>query len=339
VATISSERPSRTALQANQIASYARRLTYAELPEALELCVRDPIAAVGAAARIQETLTATSLRDTKTEFWRWPADGVIKALASASGNLNFVMPTREPGTENAAAAPTAQEVAAAATAFAAQARQWGPRCTSIVGRAELVLPCWRQLAPYWPAPREVRYNQPLLVIDEQQEAVTRWQVDKRLLGNDLPDELGMDLPDELSVRRSQTSDLDYVLPACIAMYTEEMGYSPLIFGEKSFRDRVIATIDAGRSFAIIDGNPPRVVFKAEIGPVALGVAQLQGIWIPPDLRGCGIAKPALQSVISTIMSEVAPRVSLYVNYANLRARRLYQDLGFRPVGTLATVLL
>src|ERR1700729_4285059 len=43
----------------------------------------------------------------------------------------------------------------------------------------------------------------------------------------------------------------------------------------------------GPSFARIEGG--RVVFKAEIGSVPPQVCQVQGVWVPPDLRGRGIA--------------------------------------------------
>ena len=49
--------------------------------------------------------------------------------------------------------------------FADRARRYGRGCSSIVGRAELVLPLWDELSSRWSPPREVRADQPLLVLE------------------------------------------------------------------------------------------------------------------------------------------------------------------------------
>ncbi|MGD9530692.1 MAG: DUF4081 domain-containing protein, partial [Pseudonocardia sp.] len=48
--------------------------------------------------------------------------------------------------------------------FADRARRHGRTCSSVVGRAELVLPMWEQLAEHWAPAREVRADQPLMVL-------------------------------------------------------------------------------------------------------------------------------------------------------------------------------
>lgn len=52
----------------------------------------------------------------------------------------------------------------------------------------------------------------------------------------------------------------------------------------------------------------------------------------------GLATAAMAAVTRDALLRVAPTVSLYVNDFNLPARRVYERCGFRPVGTLATVL-
>jgi len=53
--------------------------------------------------------------------------------------------------------------------FADRARRHGRGCSSIVGRAELVLPLWHDLSGHWTRPREVRADQPLMVLSRAGE--------------------------------------------------------------------------------------------------------------------------------------------------------------------------
>ena len=82
-----------------------------------------------------------------------------------------------------------------------------------------------------------------------------------------------------------------------------------------------------------------MIFKTDIGSLALGCAQLQGVWLAPELRGHGLAVPMLASVVEQVMVGPAPLVTLYVNDFNAPARATYEHLGFREVGDFSTVLL
>jgi predicted GNAT family acetyltransferase len=46
----------------------------------------------------------------------------------------------------------------------------------------------------------------------------------------------------------------------------------------------------------------------------------------------------MAAVVQHVRAHVAPTVSLYVNDYNVRAVRTYERVGFRTVGTFATVL-
>ncbi len=201
-------------------------------------------------------------------------------------------------------------------ALADAMRRRGRRCSSIVGPAEAVLGIWDLLRPTWSQPRDVRGDQPSLSITSQPL-----------------------VPADPLVRRSDSQDFEILFPASVAMFTEEVGYSPTVAGA-AYESRVRELIDRGRSFVRIEEGPqgPRVVFKAELGAVSLGVAQVQGVWVPPDLRGRGIATAGVAAVVRTALAEVAPTVSLYVNSYNLAALAAYRKVGFREVGTYATVL-
>lgn len=188
------------------------------------------------------------------------------------------------------------------------------RCSSFVGDREEVLDLWRLLEPAWGPAREVRDDQRLLVMDTD-----------------------ADIPHDPHVRMATLADLDVLLPACVDMFTEEVGISPVRGGAGSaYRDRVAEIVRAGRSFVrIVDG---RIEFKAEIGAATPDACQVQGVWVAPELRGRGMSVPAMASVIHLARSAISPTVSLYVNAFNTPAMRSYASVGFRPYGHFATVL-
>jgi uncharacterized protein len=202
---------------------------------------------------------------------------------------------------------------AAVAAYAARARIQGRRCSSIVGPAEAVAELWSLLAPHWGTPREIRPVQPVMQISGPPRAE----------------------PDPL-VRQVSPHELDVMLPACIAMFTEEVGVSPIgSDGGAAYRGRVAELIRAGRSYARIDDG--LVIFKAEIGAVTPHACQVQGVWVPPAARGRGHAVRGMASVVVAAL-RIAPVVSLYVNDFNAPARAAYQKAGFTETGAFMSVL-
>jgi uncharacterized protein len=187
-------------------------------------------------------------------------------------------------------------------------------CSSIVGRADAVLELWNQLNRQWGPARDVRPNQPLLVTDTAPLT-----------------------PPDPQVRLVRPHEIDLLFPAAVAMYSEEVGVSPLANnGGRTYRRRVTDLVRAERAYArFVDG---RVVFKAELAVVTRRTAQVQGVWVAPEWRGLGLATAAVAAVVLDALTRVAPTVSLYVNDFNVPARRVYARCGFRPVGALATVL-
>jgi len=51
-----------------------------------------------------------------------------------------------------------------------------------------------------------------------------------------------------------------------------------------------------------------------VGFATSEVAQLQGVWVIPELRGQGLAAPALASVVDLVHEEIAPNVRRYYGY-------------------------
>lgn len=185
---------------------------------------------------------------------------------------------------------------------------------TIVGPRRQVTGLWQGLEEVLPRPRDQRWDQPHL------EIATRPQV----------------APDP-QVRRSVEDDLGILYPACVAMYTEEVGVSPEAdSGGSAYRARVRQLIGRGWSFSRIEDG--EVVFKAEVACTSPYAAQVQGVWVHPERRGEGIAAPAMAAVVEQVRREIAPTVSLYVNAHNTAARRAYERVGFRQTATFSTLM-
>ncbi|MDT7538210.1 MAG: uncharacterized protein QOI82_1795, partial [Actinomycetota bacterium] len=139
------------------------------------------------------------------------------------------------------------------------------------------------------------------------------------------------------VRLVRPHQLEQLLPACVAMFTEEVGVSPLAGdGGSLYRARVEELIATGRAFARVEDGT--VVFKAEIGAATSAACQVQGVWVHPPLRRRGVGAAGMAAVVQQAQASIAPVVSLYVNDFNVAARRSYKKVGFKEIGTFASVL-
>ncbi|MGE5292365.1 MAG: GNAT family N-acetyltransferase [Micromonosporaceae bacterium] len=203
---------------------------------------------------------------------------------------------------------------AAVRAFAERARKQGRRCSSLVGPAAAVKDLWTFLRPYWGPARAIRTAQPVMAISGPPQVAA-----------------------DSAVRQVRPDELGILLPACVAMFTEEVGVSPAGGdGGALYRARVSELISGGRAFARIEGG--RVIFKAEIGAVTPNACQVQGVWVNPRVRGRGLAAPGMAAVVAAAQRMFAPLVTLYVNDFNLPARAAYTRTGFTEVGTFMSVL-
>ncbi|MFD3541485.1 GNAT family N-acetyltransferase [Streptomyces sp. NPDC058662] len=232
------------------------------------------------------------------EMWGWYADGELRSLCYAGANLVPVCAERD-----------------AVRAFADRARRTGRRCSSIVGPAEPTRLLWQLLEPSWGPARDVRSHQPLMTMERPSATVEA---------------------DPL-VRRVRKDEVELIMPACVAMFTEEVGISPMAGdGGLLYQARVAELVGTGRSFARVEDG--RIVFKAEIGAATPRACQIQGVWVDPEFRGLGHSERGMAAVVAHALRDVAPVVSLYVNDFNTAARASYRRVGFREVGAFMSVL-
>ncbi len=231
------------------------------------------------------------------QMWGFEQGGRLVSLCYAGANLVPV-----------------QADSAAVAAFADRALRQGRRCSSVVGPSAAVRELWGYLRPHWGPARDVRAAQPLMAIDGAPAVA----------------------PDP-HVRRVRTDEIDILLPASIAMFTEEVGVSPLAGdGGAAYRARVAELVRSGRAFARIEDG--QVIFKAEVGAATRQACQVQGVWVRPEFRGRGLAAPGMAAVVAAAQRSISPVVSLYVNDFNAPARAAYHRAGFRQVGEFMSVL-
>lgn len=273
-----------------------RVLTQADLPAALAVTSRDPVANVFVASR----LATAGLGGSRfgAEVWGYEVEGRLESLCYVGAN---VVPV--------------EACSDAIRAFGARAAGQPRRCSSIVGRVEQVEPFWARVAGAWGHARDVRVAQPLMAVET----------------------VAPDVAADSRVRLVGPEDFEVLMPACVAMFSEEVGVSPLgSDGGALYRCRIRELIEAGRAYARIEGRT--VVFKAEVGAATDAVCQVQGVWVAPEYRGLGIAAGGMAAVVEAAQRDIAPVVSLYVNDFNVRALAAYSRVGFRQVGTFMSVL-
>lgn len=285
------------------IETAVRRVLPADLPAVRALVDGDPVVNVLVANRLDHATARGPLDSFRLggDLIAYAPGGRIESLCYVGANLVPV-------------AATDVGLDAFATHLARRVRL----AASLVGDAETVLALWDRLEPTWGPAREVRRCQPLLAIDG-------------------PPRVGADP----SVRAVELDEVDVLFPASVAMFTEEVGVSPVTDGGAGYRARVRELVVNGYAFARIDDRPGgrAVVFKADVGYATSAACQVQGVWVDPALRGRGLGIAGMAAVVEQARRTIAPIVSLYVNDFNRTARAVYERVGFEQVGTFATVLL
>jgi predicted GNAT family acetyltransferase len=231
------------------------------------------------------------------EMWGYDDGSGLISLCHAAANLTPAFSTP-----------------AAVSAFATHALEQGRTCGSIMGPHDEVMALWNLLSPDWGRGRSVRPHQPFMTLRQ------------RPLVEASP-----------AVRRVRPDELDLFYPACVAMYTEELGVSPELQGGATlYRARIAQLISKGYAFAHIERD--EVLFKAELGAVTPHAVQVQSVWVTPEHRGERLASAYLASVCQIALRDCAPVVTLYVNEHNEPARKAYERIGFTERCRFATIL-
>jgi ribosomal protein S18 acetylase RimI-like enzyme len=234
-------------------------------------------------------------------------DGVLRAPGwsplwgafSSAGALQGVLhigPNVVPATEDAA---VCEALAPAASGSVAT--------RMLVGERRSVEYLWKLIGPSYPAPREIRARQYVYSLEPG------------------------DLVASGGLRRGRArfatpADEERVLRLSAAMYTEEMGENPLARDPAGYRRRVQVLTARGWTFVYEIGG--ELQFKMDIGCASGRSGQIQGVYVPPELRGRGLGTMAMAACCKLAFQR-QPALSLYVNDFNTPAVALYERLGFR----------
>ena len=254
---------------------------------------RDPVGSCMVAARVADH----GIDPNSIGGELWTRRGVDESLCYAGANLIPLRGQRED-----------------LKAFADEAISASRRCSSLVGRAELVLPMWRRLETAWGPARDVREHQPLMALNSMPSCAI-----------------------DAEVRQVRPDELEAYLVAAIDMFIGEVGIDPRLGdGGRGYRRRVANLIASGRAWARFDHG--EVIFKAEVGSQSPAVSQIQGVWVHPEWRGHGLGSAGTATLAAVIVG-TGRMASLYVNDFNTVARATYARVGFTEVGAFATVLL
>jgi predicted GNAT family acetyltransferase len=255
----------------------------------LELLDRHPVRDVFIASRVLHDAALTSLGPS-------PLWGAIDDRGELRGVLH-VGPNLVPAFEDEAAC---EALAPAATGLHV--------ARMVVGERQAVRRLWSLVRHGYPAPREVRARQLVYALEPRQLA---HHPRARAPG---------------VARLATRADEERVLRLSAAMYTEEMGENPLARDPDGYRRRVRVLTARGWTYVYEVGG--QLQFKMDVGCASERSAQVQGVYVPPELRGRGVGTRAMAACCA-LAFERHPNLSLYVNDFNAPAVALYERLGFR----------
>lgn len=186
---------------------------------------------------------------------------------------------------------------------------------SVHGRREQVADLWPGLAGGWGPRREYRSAQFLMAL--------RRRVDPAHVLD--------------GIRPAGLREFEPVLAAAADMYREELRADPFAVGAGvPFRRRVARSVARGRTWVGLDRG--KVFFKADVAAISERVAQIQGIWVDPRLRGTGLGGGGTAAVCAALQAQgLTP--TLVVNGSNVPARAAYRRVGMADVVDYATILM
>ena len=254
--------------------------------------------------------------------------------------------------------------------------QVGSRLDSMFGESAFVMPLWTRMQELCEQTRggkspllqmlqpslgdgcdhrarvlSERPNQPLLYLPPEKDLARFYAVELPELPAHLPEPIkprplnpgqspagAVQLGGEAAgyARLATSADLGELLPAAAAMFAEEVGFDPIARYGDGYAAR-LRTLIAGQRSAIVTDVNGRVIFKADAGIVNLDAAQVQGVWLHPDYRGYGLAKPFFAAA-AQILQRYYPHLSLYVNDYNARALAMYRGTGWEQIGQFSTII-
>ncbi|MBC3988599.1 GNAT family N-acetyltransferase [Streptomyces sp. AC563] len=132
-------------------------------------------------------------------------------------------------------------------------------------------------------------------------------------------------------RRATREDRGFLL-GWFEAYHRDLGEDPAD-SQRALDDRLGY---GGCALWEVDGVP---VSMASVTRASGGMARVNGVYTPDALRGKGYAGAVVTAVSREALDAGVPRVLLFADVANPTSNALYQRLGYRVVGSHATLAL
>jgi RimJ/RimL family protein N-acetyltransferase len=152
----------------------------------------------------------------------------------------------------------------------------------------------------------------------RQTAIDRWY-DQRLYATDtIPDGAPM-----AGFRRAHPDDLASVMRHAAAMEEEDLGRSQ---DPAAFEATVRRRIENGNTW--LAEREGELLFQINVGTTTPYGAQVGGTYVPPELRGRGLATEGMRELSRRLLPRVR-HLTLHVNEANTPAVRAYERSGYR----------
>ena len=136
------------------------------------------------------------------------------------------------------------------------------------------------------------------------------------------------------LRTARREDYAFLYHAGADLRTEELLEDPRTIDPVAFARRVEEECRDGWTWILRDARG--LCFRAGVSALTSEAAQVSGVYVPPGLRGQGIATRALGELCTRLLQR-SRVVCLFVNDFNAPALALYRRLGFRHLAPWTSV--
>ncbi len=140
-------------------------------------------------------------------------------------------------------------------------------------------------------------------------------------------------PTRADLRTAREEDYAFLYQAGADLRAEELLEDPREGDPIAYARRVHEECRDGWTWLIRDGRG--LCFRAGLSALTSDAAQVSGVWVPPTLRGQGIATVAMRTLCHRLLLR-ARQVCLFANVTNEPALALYRRLGFQPLADWAS---
>jgi len=135
------------------------------------------------------------------------------------------------------------------------------------------------------------------------------------------------------LRTARREDYSFLYHAGADLRAEELLEDPRVIDPVAYARRVEEECRDGWTWVWRDSRG--LCFRAGISALTAHAAQVSGVYVPPALRGGGIATQALGELCARLLLRCRI-VCLFVNDVHLPALALYRRLGFREIAPWAS---